>query len=376
MKDSPVPLSCRGVWKLFGPDPAGFLARHGNAPDNEAIAGAGLIGARHAQAIRAAHRTALACVVDPSEAGRIVASAHDVPWFATLAQMLDAGLADGAILATPNTLHADGGMACIDAGLPVLVEKPLASDIDSATRLVAHAKARGVALATGHHRRHNPLIAKAKALIDEGALGTIATVQGTTWFMKPDDYFAADWRRQRGAGPVYLNLIHDIDLLQHFCGPVAEVQAMESRAVRGFEVEDTAVILLRFASGTLGTVNVCDTAVAPWSWELTARENPAYPATGQDAYWLGGTHGALSVPNLALWTNPAQRSWWEPISATRMVFDFADPLVCQADQFADVILDGAAPLVSGRDGLAALAVIEAVKASAAGGGLTRVATCP
>ncbi len=45
MKDSPVTLSCRGVWKLFGPDPAGFLARHGNAPDNEAIAGAGLIGA-------------------------------------------------------------------------------------------------------------------------------------------------------------------------------------------------------------------------------------------------------------------------------------------------------------------------------------------
>ena len=45
MQDSPVTLSCRGVWKLFGPDPAGFLARHGNAPDNEAIAGAGLIGA-------------------------------------------------------------------------------------------------------------------------------------------------------------------------------------------------------------------------------------------------------------------------------------------------------------------------------------------
>ena len=45
MKDSPVTLSCRGVWKLFGPDPQGFLARHGHAPDNEAIAGAGLIGA-------------------------------------------------------------------------------------------------------------------------------------------------------------------------------------------------------------------------------------------------------------------------------------------------------------------------------------------
>ena len=127
------------------------------------------------------------------------------------------------------------------------------------------------------------------------------------------------------------------------------------------------MILLRFASGVLGTVNVCDSAVAPWSWELTSRENPAYPSTGEDCYWIGGTHGSLSLPNLALWKNPGKRSWWEPIGSTRMVFDFTDPLILQAEQFGRVVRNEEAPLVRGRDGFAALAVIEAVKQSAATG---------
>jgi len=336
-------------------------------PVRLAVVGAGLIGSRHAAAIAAARGAALACVVDPMQAGRDVASGHGVPWLRSLDEMLAHGGVDGVFLATPNQLHAEGGLRCIEAGLPVLVEKPLASDLRDAARLVERAEALGVPLATGHHRRHNPLIAKAKELLDQGALGAVRSVHGATWFMKPDDYFDADWRRRKGAGPVYLNLIHDIDLLRHLCGPIAEVQAMESNAARGNEVEDTAVILLRFASGALGTVNVCDAAVAPWSWELTARENPAYPATGQDCYWIAGAHGSLSLPNLALWSSPGARSWWAPISATRMAFGFTDPLILQAEQFAAVIRDGATPLVTGRDGLAALAVIEAVKQSAATG---------
>ena len=73
-----------------------------------------------------------------------------------------------------------------------------------------------------------------------------------------------------------MNLIHDMDLLRHLCGEVTSVQAFESNAARGIR-EDSAVILLRFANGALGTVTVSDTIVAPWSWELTTGgENPAY----------------------------------------------------------------------------------------------------
>jgi len=336
------------------------------------VVGAGLIGCRHAAAIAASTRSKLACIVDPAPAAEEIARDHGVDRLQSLEAMLERKDVDGVILATPNHLHAEGALACIEAGLPVLIEKPITDSVEDGRRVVGAAQSKGLAIATGHHRRHNPLIARAKSLIDEGRLGTIASVHGTTWLIKPDDYFNTEWRRKKGAGPVYINLIHDIDLLQYFCGPVAEVQAMESHAIRGNEVEDTAVILLRFASGVLGTVNVCDTAVAPWSWELTARENPAYPATQEDCYRIAGTHGSLSLPNLTLWTNPGTRSWWEPIGATRFPFGFEDPLVRQIDQFAAVILDGETPLAGGRDGLAALEVVEAVKTAAATGGPVRL----
>lgn len=337
-----------------------------------AVVGAGLIGERHAEAILVAKSAQLSCIVDPGTAGSEVANKHGVEHFNSIDEMIADGNVDGVVLSTPNTLHEVGALQCINAGLPVIIEKPISTSIESAKRIVNASEANGVVVGVGHHRRHNPLIARAKSLIESGHLGQISTVQATTWFMKPDDYFDVEWRRHKGAGPVYLNLIHDIDLLLHLVGPIQSVQAMESNAIRGNEVEETAVINLRFANGALGTVNVCDTVVAPWSWELTARENPAYPATPEDCYLLGGTKGSISLPNLVLWQNPGKRSWWEPLSATRFPFDLTDPLVLQIEQFAKAINGDEAPLVSAKDGLNALIVIEAVKEAAAKGGLIKI----
>ncbi|WP_417242608.1 Gfo/Idh/MocA family protein [Celeribacter sp.] len=332
-----------------------------------AIAGAGLIGKRHATAVRAAAGVCLAAIVDPTAAGRAFAGEMDVPWYETLEAMFAAKCADGVILAVPNVAHAATAQACIAAGLPALVEKPFTTDLAEGRVVLAAAEAAGVALLTGHHRRHNPLIAKAIDVVKSGKLGQLTAVQAQTWFLKPEPYFDVAWRREKGAGPVYLNLIHDIDLLHALCGPIESVHAMESNFVRGYAVEETAVILLKFRSGLLGTVNVSDAAAAPWSWELTARENDQYAATSENCYWIGGTDGSLALPNLAVWAHDGANGWWDPISMTKPVFEFDDPLIRQAAHFGDVIRGEAAPLVSGADGLAALAVIEAVKHSAATG---------
>ena len=165
-----------------------------------------------------------------SPAGRALAEEKGVRWFASFAAMAAEARPEGVIVATPNQLHVANGLECIAAGIPALVEKPLADDVGEATKLVGAAEAAGVPLLTGHHRRHNPLMRQAKEAIDTGRLGRIVAIHGMCWFHKPDDYFEVDWRRRKGAGPVFLNLIHDVDDLRYLCGDVATVQAQETSA--------------------------------------------------------------------------------------------------------------------------------------------------
>ncbi|MEX2423842.1 MAG: Gfo/Idh/MocA family oxidoreductase [Acidimicrobiia bacterium] len=325
-----------------------------------AVVGVGLIGRRHVEAIHRSAGVTLAAIVDPDHRTREVA---DVPWFPTLAE-LPAGSVDGVILATPNGMHVDGGLASIAMGLPVLVEKPLATDVAGARRLVDVAEAHGVAILTGHHRRHNPLIAAAKSMIDSGEIGRVVSAQAMFWLRKPDDYFDVEWRRQPGGGPVFINLIHDIDLLRHLVGEITAVQAITSNTVRGFDVEDTAVIVFEFESGALGTANVSDAIAAPWSWELTSGENPVYSQTDQACYLLGGDMGSLELPRLRVWSHADGGGWYDPIETRHGSYEEADPLVRQVENFAAVIRGEVAPLVSGREGLNTLAVIGAITASA------------
>lgn len=331
------------------------------------LMGAGLIGSRHAAHVAAEPAADLAAIVDPSPVGRALADSFGVRWHASLAEALAVEKPDGLIVATPNQLHVDNGLEAIAAGIPVLVEKPIAEDVAGATRLVAAAESAGVPLLVGHHRRHNPMIRKAREIIDAGRLGQVLTLAGQFWLMKPDDYFDTVWRREPGAGPVFLNLIHDVDLFRYLCGEVVSVQAQESHAVRGHAVEETAVIILRFASGVLATVSVSDAVVAPWSWEMTTGENPSYPRQEEACYQIGGTHGSLTIPQLELWSYPGTRSWLEPLQRERIPFLPEDPLRIQIRHFCDVIRGRAEPLVSGREGLSTLKVIEAVKRSARDG---------
>jgi predicted dehydrogenase len=337
-----------------------------------AVMGAGLIGRQHIAIIMSEPTVRLTAIVDPDPGARDLAERHAVRWFPDLPAMLEATRPDGVIVATPNQLHVEHGLACVSAGIPVLVEKPIADSVDAARALVEAAERYGVPLLVGHHRRHNPLITAAREAIAAGAIGRVVAVHATCWFFKPDEYFEPAWRRSPGAGPVLVNLIHDVDLLRHLCGEIVAVQAIESNAVRGNPVEETAAIVLHFESGALGTVTVSDTVVAPWSWELTSRENAIYQPSGEECYLIGGTHGSLTVPSVALWRNSADRSWHRPVERSVIAHDMADPLAVQIRHFGEVIRGDAAPLVSGREGLATLEVIAAIKRAAKSGSTERV----
>lgn len=333
-----------------------------------AVAGAGVIGRAHMGVIAQNPRCQLSALADPSDSAKQLAQAQGVTWYATLDELLDKSRPDGLILATPNALHVPQALQCIAAGVPVLVEKPIAHTVADAERLVAATEANKAKVLIGHHRAHSPIMAQAKAVIDAGQLGRLVSVMGSALFFKPDNYFVeAPWRRQIGGGPVLINLIHEIHNLRMLCGDIVEVQAMRSNAVRGFEVEDTAAINFRFASGVLATFLVSDTAASARSWEQTSQENKAYTSYGdEDCYVIAGTMGSLSVPTMRLKTyaKPDDRSWFKPFECSTVDLHREDPLALQMAHFLEVIQGLASPLVSARDGLQNLLAVEAISEAA------------
>jgi predicted dehydrogenase len=336
-----------------------------------AVAGAGYIGQAHIGAARCSSTVTLSAVVDPSPAARATADAAGVQLYASLAELLAKDKPDGVVLATPNQLHVPHALECIAAGLPMLLEKPIAQTVAQAETLVNAADAAQARILIGHHRAHSPIMAKAKQVVASGVLGRIVGVMGSAAFFKPDHYFAdAPWRRELGAGPILLNLIHEVHNLRLLCGEIVAVQAFTSHAVRGFAVEDTVSIGLRFANGALGSFFLSDTAACARSWEQTSRENPAYPSyDDEDCYTVCGTHGSLSIPTMRLKTYPRDedRSWWKPFEVGVVGLVRDDPIKRQMEHFGAVVRGQAQPLVSARDGLANLRVTEAIVAAAKSG---------
>jgi predicted dehydrogenase len=329
-----------------------------------AVAGAGLIGRRHLELIDASPDCVLAGVADPAPAARELAGAYGVEWYADHRALLEQEKPHGLVIASPNALHLSMALDCAQAGVPALIEKPVTDTVAAAQRLCTALRRTAVPMLVGHHRRHNPIIKAAREMVASGKLGRLTAVTGLWLLKKPDDYFNVTWRREPGGGPLLINLIHDVDNLRFICGEITEVQAMTSSEARGFAVEDTAALLLRFAGGALGTVTVSDATPAPWSWELSSGENSAYPKQEQPCYLFSGTSGSLAVPNLELWSYAEQPGWYAPLSRQTIAPAACDPLAEQLRHFIAVIAGREQPLIPVRDAMGTLAVVEAVSEAA------------
>ena len=337
-----------------------------------AVVGAGLIGRRHIDYIRASSSCTLVGIADPAPQVKTLADELGTPYFETADALLAHDHADGVILATPNHLHVDQALACLAAGVTTLIEKPVAQSLTEGMRLAEAAARTDAKILVGHHRAHSPLMLRARELIQQGELGEIVAVTGCALFYKPDSYFAAaPWRTQKGGGPILINMIHEVHNLRMLCGEIVQVQAFSSRARRGFEVEDTVALNLRFSSGALGTFILSDSAASAKSWEQTSQEDKSYASyPDEDCYHIAGTQGSLGVPTLRLRRYGAgkERSWWQPFETVQVEASRADPLERQLEHFCALIRGEAEPLVSLFDGLQNLRVTDAVSRAAATGG--------
>lgn len=334
-----------------------------------AVAGCGLIGREHISRIIASERAVLAATVDPTAEAANYATEIGSVHFSDLDALLEAEIADAVILATPNHLHAAQATQLIEAGLTVLVEKPITHSLETAQALVELVQAKGGRLLVGHHRAHSPIMREAQRIVEAGTLGRLVGIQGSATFYKPEHYFdAAPWRTQKGGGPILINLIHEIGNLRQIAGEIEAVEAISSNATRQFEVEDTAAILFRFTSGALATFLLSDATASARSWEQTSRENPSYSTyADEDCYVISGTQGTLSVPTMRIkrFAEGVERSWWKELETSVHELKREDPLVLQLEHFCDLALGLAEPRVSAFDGMQNLRVVDAIERSIA-----------
>lgn len=341
---------------------------------NIAIIGGGLIGPRHAKSILSNPHTTLIALVDPAPHGPDLAASLNTTYYPSHSSLLSsAHRPDAAIICTPNSTHVPLALELIAAGVKaLLVEKPISTTIEEGIRLVEEAKKKGVKLLVGHHRRFNPYLLAAKAVLDSRKLGKVVAVQGTWCLKKPDEYFngIGEWRRGESGGVVLINLIHEVDLLQYLLGKIRFVSALETSKTRGFEAEEGAAILLKFESGVVGTFVLCDSAPSPWNFESGTGENPTIPKVEKEQgaggfYRVTGTQGSLSVPDLKVWSNGG---WNEVLETEDLAVEREKvPFDVQIQHLYEVVREGREPSCTGEEALSAMVVCEAVKRSMASG---------
>lgn len=346
-----------------------------------AIIGTGLIGPRHAEAVVRDPNADLIGIVDPNPAAQAVAERFECAYYKSVNEMLASCQPDGALVCTPNHTHVAISKELLKGGVHVLCEKPISIDSASGQELVWSsslyrysskymqvdcAKASGRQLLIGHHRRFNRYVIATKNALP--SLGRVITVNGLWTLYKPPEYFEPpmEWHKLDSAGPILINLIHDIDILQSWLGPIVRVFAEKTISQRDHPAEEGAAITLKFANGIVGTFVLSDAVVSPHNFESGTGENPTIPATGLDSYRIFGTEGSLSFPDMIKWTYGEKRSWTEQLTSDRVdVPDLKIPFELQVEHFVKVIRGEEVPNCSGSDGLRAVSVCEAIRRSIA-----------
>lgn len=330
------------------------------------IIGAGAIGQKHALLLRNIDGAELVGISDVNPAAEKFATEIACPYYADYEEMLKELSPEGVIVATPTATHSQTGIACARSGAHILMEKPIAENLEEARKLVDGAEECEVHLLVGHHRRHNPLVESIKETINNGHLGKLVGVNVLWMLKKPDDYYDALWRCKPGGGPFLTNLIHDIDNLRYICGEVQRVYAETSSSVRKLEVEDSGSVVMRFKNGVVASLLVSDCTPSSWSYEQSSGENPFYYRTDGNCYHFFGTEGSLSFPdmNIVHFADKQKTGWQHPLVNSPLDVVSQDPLVVQLKHFCKVIRGKERPKITGEDGLRTLAVVRGILDSA------------
>ena len=303
------------------------------------VIGVGTMGAHHARVYSELPEAQLVAIADADEA-RLA----DVRWgdgvraYQDYGKMLAEETLDAVSIAVPTRLHVDVALACIERGVPLLVEKPLAADLDECLQLKEAAERAGVAMMVGHIERFNPVVLAAREWIRQGKLGQVheARMQRIGPFHD----------RMRDVGVVHDLATHDIDLLRVlFDDEIERVSAEVQSGVRT-PYEDSLSAVLRLTSGVVASLEV--------NW-LSPSKFRGFSLLSERGTLVGDY-----IPQTLTLERPSGESENIPV-------EHAEPLRAELEAFLRVATGREPPAVTADDAIAAMRVVEALIESASRG---------
>ncbi len=316
-----------------------------DGPLSVAVIGAGMMGSNHARVVTGSPVATLFAVVDEDPERRAAAAERaGAATMGSVDELLDGDeLPDAVVVATPTVSHAPIASRLLRAGIPVLVEKPLAASIDEAEELAALARAEGVPLAVGHVERFNPVV---RELL--GFPGTVRHVEAHR--IGP---FAA-----RIPDSVVSDLmIHDLDIVRAIAGG-ALVDVSGVAQSQRTDTEDLATAILRFDTGVTAAVTAS---------RLGQQKIRQIQLTTDDAYVVGDLLRqdvtVTRVQHTEYVSDDGSR--YRQTAAVEIPFldNRGEPLAAQLESFLHAVRTGAAPEADADDGVEAMRMVGAVLAA-------------
>lgn len=326
-----------------------------------AVVGLGNIARQHIQHIQSGAVPNCRVTAVCSRSGGDIAASLGVDYFQEITALLEADVCDAVLVATPSYTHVDLGAAVLQAGLHLLMEKPIGLSLGEGQRLLA-LQAPDQVFAVMLNQRTDPLFTTMIDVIKRGILGDITRTHWTmtNWF-RPEAYFqVSDWRatwRGEGGGLLLNQCIHNLDIFQWLCGMPNKVHAFcRFGHTHDIEVEDETTAYFEYANGASG-VFVGSTGEAP----------------GVNRFDIVGDKGLLSFDGESLWLTENQQASGEFSRNTKDMFGMPasthqelkiDRAVNQhalvLSNFADAIINGADLIAPAREGLASLELANAM----------------
>ncbi len=221
------------------------------------IVGVGGMGNGHARNMPQIPEAELTAVCDIApQALAFATETYDVPGFEEHTELLDSGLVDAILIATPHYFHPPIAVDAMERGIHVISEKPMAVTVSGAEAMIQTAERTGVTFAVMFQQRTLPVHQAAKQLVDEGRLGELyRTLLVDSHFRSQAYYDSAGWRatwKGEGGGVLLNQAPHGMDLFTWLAGMPSRVVAQVHTRQHAIEVEDEATALLDYDNGAIG----------------------------------------------------------------------------------------------------------------------------